>query len=332
MRGVGRLQFSGQYSVIRVALMKSCGFSNYRLVVLGLLLSITLMPVFAYGQHVQTLRFFHNLQQSAPPTRFASGNSALGIPFELTSNVIFLQVRVNGSEAVWCSDSHSVVIVGLYLPLDHTDGEERQKRQSMVFTIEAKVPAGETTVISNEDLRLLEWKAETNSLVLVPRKLSRVPDVESKIVFHKTGEQWEKVTDSTKSNGPEIVLDEDMNTPPRIVAVDPATHHRAMLLDLNPQFKDLRFAKEEEIHWKGSDGHDVMGGLYYPVDYVPGKRYPLVIQTHYFNPRKFWIDGPWTTAFAAQPLRNLRRVPRKPQRRITDHAAWPHIQILQNFL
>jgi len=45
-----------------------------------------------------------------------------------------------------------------------------------------------------------------------------------------------------------------------------------------------------------------MGGLYYPVDYVPGKRYPLVIQTHYFNPRKFWIDGPWTTAFAAQPL------------------------------
>src|SRR6267378_2585215 len=100
---------------------------------------------------------------------------------------------VNGSEAVWCSDSHSVVIVGLYLPLDHTDGEERQKRQSMVFTIEAKVPAGETTVISNEDLRLLEWKAETNSLVLVPRKLSRVPDVESKIVFHKTGEQWEKV-------------------------------------------------------------------------------------------------------------------------------------------
>ena len=37
-------------------------------------------------------------------------------------------------------------------------------------------------------------------------------------------------------------------------------------------------------------------------------------------------------AFAAQPLRNLRRVPRKPKRRITDHAARTYIQILQNFL
>jgi len=78
--------------------MKSCGSSNYRLVGLGALLSITLMPVFAHGQQLQTLTIFHNVQQSAPPTHFTSGNSALRIPFELTSNVIFLQMRVNGSE------------------------------------------------------------------------------------------------------------------------------------------------------------------------------------------------------------------------------------------
>src|SRR5436190_1351345 len=81
--------------------MKFCSTSNYRLVVLGILLSITLMPVFAHGQQLQTLTRFHNLQQSAPPTHFASGNSALRIPFELTSNLIFLQVRVNGSEPLW---------------------------------------------------------------------------------------------------------------------------------------------------------------------------------------------------------------------------------------
>src|SRR5437762_2129116 len=81
--------------------MKFRGSSNSRLVVLGLLLSITLMPVFAHGQQFQTLTLFHKLQQFAPPTHFASGNNALGIPFELTSNVIFLQVRVNGSEPLW---------------------------------------------------------------------------------------------------------------------------------------------------------------------------------------------------------------------------------------
>jgi hypothetical protein len=63
--------------------------SSQRLVLLGTLLSIHLMLVCAHGQ------------QSAPPTHFASGTSALHIPFELSSNVIFLQVRVNGSQPLW---------------------------------------------------------------------------------------------------------------------------------------------------------------------------------------------------------------------------------------
>jgi len=93
-----------------------------------------------------------------------------------------------------------------------------------------------------------------------------------------------------------------MNTPPTLVAVDPSTHRRATLLNLNPQFSQLKFGLVEEIKWKASDGHDVKGGLYYPPDYKTGKRYPLVIQTHFWSPKKFWIDGPWTTAFAAQPM------------------------------
>jgi dipeptidyl aminopeptidase/acylaminoacyl peptidase len=31
-------------------------------------------------------------------------------------------------------------------------------------------------------------------------------------------------------------------------------------------------------------------------------RYPLVIQTHAFSKDEFWINGPWNSAFAAQPL------------------------------
>ena len=44
------------------------------------------------------------------------------------------------------------------------------------------------------------------------------------------------------------------------------------------------------------------GGLYLPPNYRPGKRYPLVIQTHGFDKDRFRIDGPFTSAFAAQPL------------------------------
>ena len=47
---------------------------------------------------------------------------------------------------------------------------------------------------------------------------------------------------------------------------------------------------------------EVHAGLYFPIGYVPGKKYPLVVQTHGFDPKSFWIDGSFTTAFAAQAL------------------------------
>ena len=101
---------------------------------------------------------------------------------------------------------------------------------------------------------------------------------------------------------PDIVLDEGMNTPPRIVAIDPPTGRKSLLMDLNPQFQNLALARVEEITWKDSRGNEVKGGLYWPPDYVAGKKYPVVIQTHGWNPDRFWMDGPWTTAFAAQAL------------------------------
>lgn len=66
--------------------MKFHGSSSQRLVLLGILLSIHLMVMCANGQ------------QTAPTTHFVSGTSALRIPFELASNVIFLKVRVNDSQ------------------------------------------------------------------------------------------------------------------------------------------------------------------------------------------------------------------------------------------
>ena len=38
--------------------------------------------------------------------------------------------------------------------------------------------------------------------------------------------------------------------------------------------------RQERVEWKGADGVTVDGLLYYPIDYKPGTRYPLVVQTH----------------------------------------------------
>src|SRR5262249_50059855 len=77
----------------------------------------------------------------------------------------------------------------------------------------------------------------------------------------------------------------------------------ARLLDLNPQFGELDFGRVETIEWEVA-GAKIIGGLYLPPDYQPGKRYPLVIQTHGFMPNEFSMDGrsEWSSGFAARPL------------------------------
>ena len=44
--------------------------------------------------------------------------------------------------------------------------------------------------------------------------------------------------------------------------------------------RDFALPRQERVEWRGIDGVSVEGLLYYPVDYVVGQRYPLVVQTH----------------------------------------------------
>jgi dipeptidyl aminopeptidase/acylaminoacyl peptidase len=44
--------------------------------------------------------------------------------------------------------------------------------------------------------------------------------------------------------------------------------------------KGRAFAKSEVIHWKGANDEQVEGILYYPTNYEPGKKYPLITAIH----------------------------------------------------
>ena len=54
--------------------------------------------------------------------------------------------------------------------------------------------------------------------------------------------------------------------------------------------------------WKGADQFSWTGVLVKPVGYLPGTRYPLIIQTHGYAPDSFITDGQFPTAMAARPL------------------------------
>jgi len=211
-----------------------------------------------------------------------------------------------GSNMIWAADSKSVVVSNMHLPLNTEDPSELSLRKTHTFLVEFKIPSRAFVKISDEDLELATWDSKTGYVICnVGQFDSEEGKPTPKAYFHKTGEAWSRSAAPEQAAAPpqpDIVLEEDMNTPPHIVAVDPASGRKSTLMDLNPQFQNIALARVEEITWKAGHGRELKGGLYWPPDYVPGKKYPLILQTHAWLDNRFWIDGPWSTAFAAQAL------------------------------
>jgi dipeptidyl aminopeptidase/acylaminoacyl peptidase len=210
------------------------------------------------------------------------------------------------SDVLWAPDSVSLILCGTYLPLDVKDPAELEARRSTRYVVEVGIAGSKFIKITTESLKPVRWDRSTNTVEFTAQTTeSPGGSTDQPVYYRKTAGVWERLPGSPgrlTDRQPDPMIEEDMNHPPRMVARDPKNSGVLPLLDLNPEFARLAFAGEREIHWTGRDGKTLDGGLYLPPDFVPGKKYPLVIQTHGFDPHEFWIDGPYATAFAAQPL------------------------------
>ena len=235
--------------------------------------------------------------QYSPLSRYVIVDLGSGRSFPILSS----PTASDGCNALWSKNETSVVLSKTYLPLDNVTGSDSEAWQNQPFTAEVDLPTHHIHEITSENVKLVGW-ARREKAILVDSPPDASTGARKRIVYERTKDGWIKARAMNSASMVDIVMRENMNSPPKIFAVWAGGHRELMLWDLNPQFRHLKFARVEAIKWKCSDGHVVNGGLYYPPDFSRAVRYPLVIQTHQWNPNRFWIDGPWTTAFAAQPL------------------------------
>lgn len=201
---------------------------------------------------------------------------------------------------LWLDGGRSLIVSHAYLPLDGETDAEQTLRERQPFVVEVSLPSRRIAQIGRDNLTATRWDATDEEITL----RGRGNDASIRKVYRRQAGEWEDVSISAVGASdlrPTLSLVQDMNTAPVLWLTDPSGR-KNRLLDLNPQFAQLCFGHEQEFSWKATDGHQVRGGLYLPPDYKTDRRYPLVIQTHGFDPGQFWIDGPWSSAFAAQPL------------------------------
>jgi dipeptidyl aminopeptidase/acylaminoacyl peptidase len=106
------------------------------------------------------------------------------------------------------------------------------------------------------------------------------------------------------SNGTQILgTRESLSTPRDLFAYKAGEGNIRLLTDLNPQLRELNFAPTEMVKWSTAGGMNMSGVLFLPLGYVPGTRYPLVINTKgndgLFTCDSGYIDDP---SFAPQPI------------------------------
>lgn len=98
---------------------------------------------------------------------------------------------------------------------------------------------------------------------------------------------------------------EDTGTPPEILLYKVGSRQIQVIDRLDPQFSQLTLAPARPFSWKTSTGVPIDGLLLLPTSYVPGQRYPLVIQTK-GSYGQFLCDGgeDHLPSFVPQPLAN----------------------------
>lgn len=74
---------------------------------------------------------------------------------------------------------------------------------------------------------------------------------------------------------------ESPTTPPEIALLDSRDGAVRTLVNVNPEFQNIKLSPATRLEWTNKYGHHFFGYLVKPLNYEPGKRYPLIVTTYY---------------------------------------------------
>lgn len=234
----------------------------------------------------------------------------------------------------WSPDSQTVLLGPSLLPRRPSSGSHAQEATSLV---EVNVSTGDylTLPVSGVD------KASVLSARWVqPDAISLNVGSERRYLRRNSG-RWKsdaRVRTGSKDRQLRLEVREGLNSPPVLYVVDERSKRAKVLLDPNPDLlKDFKLARVELIGGYADAGWPWAGRLYYPVDFQPGRRYPLVIQCTRNNEGHgyslYGIGnpglGPSYSIYAAQVLANrniaVLQLESIESRRLIDGADQPGV-------
>jgi fermentation-respiration switch protein FrsA (DUF1100 family) len=153
-------------------------------------------------------------------------------------------------------------------------------------------------------IRHVEWRKAQQTLLI--EQESEGMKKSQTFAWRRIAQQWQPVKPphQTGRDAPtspiKISLRQSLNERPLLVAEDLKSAKRAVIFDPSPKLDRVRRGLVKMTEWAVSKG-TWKGLLFYPPDYDPNERYPLVIQTHGLRSSEFSLSG-LVKNYVAQPL------------------------------
>lgn len=105
-----------------------------------------------------------------------------------------------------------------------------------------------------------------------------------------------KIDNIIYSNERIVYTKTKQNIPPSLCVFDLKSEKESVLLDTRDQLSDYLWSKTEVIRYKLKNGRELKGLLYYPAEYNPQKKYPLIIDiyekkfksSYSYDPPSYW--------------------------------------------
>lgn len=214
---------------------------------------------------------------------------------------------------LWIDGGRRVIFPGALEPLTGIDADERPRRAATFAVLLADPLTRETTRVAWLDTKAnritaATWDQRTQTLVVETEDADRNALPVAR--FRRDGARWSTMKRTravaaadrgNRSPGMDVVVEQSLNDRPVLVAVNQKTGAKRRVLDPNLWLDDRRLGRVEAVTWQSKDGSTWRGGLYYPPNFTPGVRYPLLLQTHGFESKHFSLHG-IARNFAAQAV------------------------------
>jgi hypothetical protein len=253
---------------------------------------------------------------------------------------------IQKNAVVWSLDGKKLMLTNTFLPLNGVNETEKARRLLPCATAIVDLGSKSTSCIAfsrytptnASSLVSASFGKDSNEAVLAFSNSSNKPEGE---LYHYENGDWHPATLSTDNEsdrsikggtenpkegfpGLAAAVRESPNNPPTLWATDLETGRSRRIWDPNPGLSAFRLGEVSPFQWKDKSGYQWLGQLVKPPDYIPGRRYPLVIQTYGFADG-FVSDGLFPTAYAARPLTSVGiavlQMPRRTDRNATAEEA-----------